>query len=274
MKKFLFVGLLLCIGVMPVVAFGNIEFTKNDATVLAESFKEEFGNKADVAVNTFKRVYDKDKGIDADGMATVYASGIDSNKMDGFSLKKFWSGIVSKVSKVFTDCIWVESDQVCIPANPCENEEYAKYCNRDFKNFHGLFLQNYQFLVDSYAKSHKLSCSFKNVDSVNSETKRALCYGDDVMFFEFSVADQDKCYYDDAIQAWCIASGGELSRSKDRCNSKACDSAIKTIVKQHNSSSECRGKKTIDLKYNQKNESCTLKLDDGSLEEAIYYGWL
>jgi len=272
MKKFLTLILLLGIGIVPNVAFGNIKFKKDGADILANSFKEEFGDKAGVAVDTFKRVYDKDKGIDAEGMATVYASGVDSDKVDGFRFKQFWSRIVGKISEIFTDCIWVESDQVCVPVNPCENQGFEKYCNREFKGFGDSLIQKHQFLVDTYAKSHNLSCSFNRLDSDANGTKRALCAGDDVMFFEFDDAKQDNCFQKEAIKILCIVSKGKLLGNGESCRLDDCDDdTLKSIISQYNDSDECfkksyNGKIYLDY-FDTKKGGCTLRLSSKQWSE-------
>lgn len=75
---------------VPGIAWGNIKFTKDDAQILADEFVKAFGNRAPNAQTTFKQKYDKELGINEDGMIAVCDSGLGPDLVIVFDCKGFW----------------------------------------------------------------------------------------------------------------------------------------------------------------------------------------
>lgn len=133
--------------------------------------------------------------------------------------------VISSVNAADTDAIrqkcqssdktlWVENNQVCIPRNPCDTsrksyEANKRYCNRLFSNVQ-TEENGYKILIDLYAQSRGLSCVPLSQDGALVGQDYVVCYGKDVMVFEFddiSDVHQHRASgrFDDDV---CVAAGG------------------------------------------------------------------
>ncbi len=81
--------------------------------------------------------------------------------------------------------LWVERNQVCIPRNPCENPNYEQYCNRVFRDVYpNVYDGEEKDLVNLFALTRELDC--KALDHEAYQGNTVVCYGDDVVVFEFN----------------------------------------------------------------------------------------
>lgn len=123
------------------------------------------------------------------------------------------------VNQIKTACqssdktLWVERNQVCIPRNPCKDEKYKQYCNRQFKDVQTRDV-GYMVLVDLYAQAHNISCKPVRQDAKLVGQDYVVCQGNDVMVFEFDdISDfvlLDVSYENEMRKELCKAVGGVI----------------------------------------------------------------
>ena len=87
--------------------------------------------------------------------------------------------------------LWVESNQVCIPRNPCENPNYEQYCNRVFANVQ-TGSDEYIEYINIYAKTHNLNCNAVPQSAKLIKDDYVVCMGNDVMVFEYDDIKETK----------------------------------------------------------------------------------
>lgn len=118
--------------------------------------------------------------------------------------------------------IWVEKNQICIPANPCtsDNMNAKQYCNTVFADDQTGSDNEAMGLVDLYAKTHGLDCEPVNVQFSAAGQDYVTCVGNDVMVFEFDdTRDMDHGLYrgtNDFYHSFspvCEAAGGDIYQS-------------------------------------------------------------
>ena len=107
--------------------------------------------------------------------------------------------------------LWVESNQVCIPRNPCENPNYEQYCNRKYAKVQtrgtgGTFrmraTSEYMVLVEAYAKGHNISCVPTETIPSDFGQDYVICMGNDVMVFEFDdISNLDVSFWSEELKA-------------------------------------------------------------------------
>ena len=156
-----------------------------------------------------------------------------------------------------SDKIWVESTKECIPANPCKDSTYDTYCNRMFKDFEVKGIggewknesgDGYKLLVAAYALGHDLSCKPLDAESKTIGQDYVMCYGDDVMVFEFddindinvkasfSKEAREK-YNDEYSRLFCEALGGGYNTEYAVCtgiSEERCVAADRLAFKYKN----------------------------------------
>lgn len=118
--------------------------------------------------------------------------------------------------------IWVEKNQICIPANPCtsDNMNAKQYCSSLFADSQTGTDRGAMGVVDLYAKTHGLDCEPVSVEFNAVGQDYVTCVGNDVMVFEFDDTrdpDHDFNYYAKdfygSFEVICKAVGGDLHKS-------------------------------------------------------------
>ena len=118
--------------------------------------------------------------------------------------------------------IWVEKNQICIPANPCtsDNMNAKHYCNRTFANHQTCRDSEAIEAVELYVKTHGLDCVPGIVKYGNIGQDYITCFGNDVMVFEFDdTRDADHGFYHrvkdfhSSFEVVCKAAGGDIYQS-------------------------------------------------------------
>lgn len=118
--------------------------------------------------------------------------------------------------------IWVEKNQICIPANPCtsDNMNAKQYCNTVFADDQTGSDEEAMAVVDLYAKTHGLDCEPVNVQFSAAGQDYVTCVGNDVMVFEFDdTRDADHGFYHrvkdfhGSFEVVCKAAGGDIYQS-------------------------------------------------------------
>ena len=93
------------------------------------------------------------------------------------------------------ELLWDESNEYCVPRNPCLDETgtYSQYCNwKTFENVYSIFYNEWNPLVKIYAKTHGLDCEPTYADGTF-----VWCTGKDLKVFKFASAS-DNTYEDSA----------------------------------------------------------------------------
>ena len=118
--------------------------------------------------------------------------------------------------------IWVEKNQICIPANPCtsDNLNTKQYCASVFADDQTGSDEEAMAVVDLYAKTHGLDCEPVNVEFSAAGQDYVTCVGNDVMVFEFDdTRDADHGFYHrvkefySSFSVVCKAAGGDIYQS-------------------------------------------------------------
>lgn len=125
--------------------------------------------------------------------------------------------------------IWVEKNQICIPANPCtsDNMNAKQYCNTVFADDQTGSDREAMAVVDLYAKTHGLDCEPVNVQFSAAGQDYVTCVGNDVMVFEFDdTRDADHGFYHglkdfhSSFEVVCKAAGGDTFQSHSHSSEK------------------------------------------------------
>lgn len=140
--------------------------------------------------------------------------------------------------------LWVESNQVCIPRNPCENPNYEQYCNRDFANMQ-VTGREYEAIVNIFAEAKKLDCKAVEQNGKVFGEDYVVCMGNDVMVFKFDdinehFASTDNCLSEDAKHAVCIAVDGRYDGNRN-CFVSNGDYDMINMINKHVSFGEKMG---------------------------------
>lgn len=135
--------------------------------------------------------------------------------------------------------IWVERTHECIPENPCKDSKFEVYCNRLFRDTEVMEL-GYKILVESYARTHNLSCEPVDTESKLVGQDYVMCMGDDVMVFEFDDVNEhaigfntekrDQRYMENNYPYVCRAIGGYSGAdSTNKCYNTTESNCVKLI---------------------------------------------
>ena len=139
----------------------------------------------------------------------------------------------SQIKAASDKTLWVESNQVCIPRNPCENPNYNQYCNRDFANIQ-LADREYEAVINHYAEVKKLDCKAVPQDGKFIGQDYVVCMGNDVMVFEFDDINEHftnyNCLSDGAMKAVCVTIGGRYEMDGECV---AADKAACLMINKH-----------------------------------------
>lgn len=116
--------------------------------------------------------------------------------------------------------IWVEKNQICIPANPCtsDNMSVKQYCDQRFSNYQTPNDNIAKGMVELYALG-RLECRAVDVQHSLFDQDYVTCIGNDVMVFEFDdTRNIDMTWeFSDLASYVCDALGGEnINSSGDR----------------------------------------------------------
>ena len=109
--------------------------------------------------------------------------------------------------------IWVEKNQICIPANPCtsDNMNAKQYCASLFMDDQTGADEEAMGVVDLYAKIHGLDCEPVKVEFNAVGQDYVTCVGNDVMVFEFDdTRNNGSCDLEQEALIKCVALGGEF----------------------------------------------------------------
>jgi hypothetical protein len=132
--------------------------------------------------------------------------------------------------------IWVEKNQICIPANPCtsDNMNAKQYCNTMFAGNQTGSDGEAKGVVDLYAKTHGLDCEPVNVQFSAAGQDYVTCVGNDVMVFEFDdTRDADHGFYHlvndfhGSFEVVCKAAGGDIYQSHSYSAEKIMNNSYK-----------------------------------------------
>ncbi len=91
------------------------------------------------------------------------------------------------------ELLWDNSNEYCIPKNPCLDEtgRYSQYCNwKTFENVYAIYYNEWKPLVKIYAKTHGLNC-----EPLRTENNFVWCTGKDLKVFYFSSANDNNQQY-------------------------------------------------------------------------------
>ncbi|MFQ6695678.1 MAG: hypothetical protein ACLRFQ_00080 [Alphaproteobacteria bacterium] len=87
------------------------------------------------------------------------------------------------------ELLWDESNEYCVPRNPCLDETgtYSQYCNwKTFENVYSIFYNEWKPLVKIYARVHGLDCEPSHTDGTF-----VWCTGKDLKVFKFASASDN-----------------------------------------------------------------------------------
>src|SRR5574344_1132574 len=79
-----------------------------------------------------------------------------------------------KICMKHDEKVWVDKDSVCVPKNPCQDEKYSRYCNKNFEGIQVSSIADGQDIAEAFSgkrwgKSGCLATSQPETGSVGQD---------------------------------------------------------------------------------------------------------